>query len=584
MRRVTATLYWIFGFVVVAQTQTMQLDQFLYNSFKYRSTVDSALHYSNKAFDLSRELKYDDGVILSKVYSGIALYNDDQLDTARSLLFETINLSGEYVFEQGMINWYLGKLHRKTGSLDLARDYYEIAIDKFKQVDSVFFQAGVLSSLGIIEGILGNYNEALTLFTDAYELKLNNNLKDQSAELNNISIVYRRLGNYEKAMDYIKMSMKHKDSSELHFSYSNIGNIFNAIGLLDSALHYYNLAIDKSKPRTIEHANHLGNLGSIYYKRGLYDLALQYQLEGLKIREEGKLPNQEGPLGAIGDIYLQLGFSDRAIHYLKKAYIKASQSYNRQMISSLAETLARNFAATNHFDSAWYYLNIGRAHEDTLQGEEAQKKFADQRVRLETLKKQNEIDLLKAENELFTYKRKTMVAGIGIVSLMISIVFLTYRKKQISQRKTIILEKNRLEKELEKNTAQLTAHTLGMIHRKNGFEEIENQLLEVDGKGKSKIKSIINLNKALGKDWDNFSMYFSQVHTNFFESLNEKHDGLSQNDLRLCSLIKMNLGTKEIALLLNIETKSVKMAKYRLKKKLLLGDEEDLIRFIQHQI
>jgi DNA-binding CsgD family transcriptional regulator len=44
--------------------------------------------------------------------------------------------------------------------------------------------------------------------------------------------------------------------------------------------------------------------------------------------------------------------------------------------------------------------------------------------------------------------------------------------------------------------------------------------------------------------------------------------------------MRMQLNTKEIAQMLNIEPKSIRMARYRLKKKLNLPEETDLINFI----
>lgn len=49
---------------------------------------------------------------------------------------------------------------------------------------------------------------------------------------------------------------------------------------------------------------------------------------------------------------------------------------------------------------------------------------------------------------------------------------------------------------------------------------------------------------------------------------------VSNNDLRLMSLLKLNLSSKEIANILNISVEGVKKARYRLRKKLNLNTEE----------
>ena len=54
----------------------------------------------------------------------------------------------------------------------------------------------------------------------------------------------------------------------------------------------------------------------------------------------------------------------------------------------------------------------------------------------------------------------------------------------------------------------------------------------------------------------------------FQERLKRQFPLLTAYDLRLCTYLKANLSTKEIATLLNITPDSVKKAKHRLRKKL----------------
>jgi DNA-binding NarL/FixJ family response regulator len=54
----------------------------------------------------------------------------------------------------------------------------------------------------------------------------------------------------------------------------------------------------------------------------------------------------------------------------------------------------------------------------------------------------------------------------------------------------------------------------------------------------------------------------------FQERLKSRFPHLTAYDLRLCTYLKANLTTKEIATLLNITPDSVKKAKHRLRKKI----------------
>jgi hypothetical protein len=73
-----------------------------------------------------------------------------------------------------------------------------------------------------------------------------------------------------------------------------------------------------------------------------------------------------------------------------------------------------------------------------------------------------------------------------------------------------------------------------------------------------------------------------EANTDFIEKLKKRFQGLTENELLFCAYIRMNLGNTDIAALKDINTKSVNMARYRLKKKLRLDPEQELDEYLQH--
>lgn len=563
--------------------QTRNLNQLLSKSLAYRTVQDSGIYYAARAMALAKELDSEHGQVLSEIYAGVCYFNRGEIDTARALLLKAHTLPEKYQFEWGLLYWYSGKIHLKTGSIEFADKLFRKAEINFGEADSILFKAKAHSSRGIAQGMLGNYNVAFEYFTNAYEAKISLGLAHSaSEELNNIGIVYRRLGNVEKAKEYTLLSMQEKDSNKFHTGYIGLGNIYKFANQLDSSLFYYKMALKNARnyddPETI--AITLFNIGNLFFMQKEFEKALQYQQESLAIRESHKYET-DAVLSEIGKTHLNMEEYDSAFIYLHKAYSSAKSRGVKVWLRSITEQLSFGYAEQKEYDSAWYYLDLSRAYSDSLKGEEVQKIFSDQRVRLETIEQQNEIQVLHAENNLFQYKRKAMIKSILASTFLLIILFVCYRKSNLRKQSLLFSEKEKLEQELEKNRGLLSSHTLNMIHRKNGLEEIEALLSDVEGSGKHKIKRVINQNKAQEKDWDNFSNYFSQVHTNFFESLKQQFPELSQNDVRICSLIKMSLSNKEIASLLNIEASSVKMSRYRLRKKLQLPDEIELNTFLR---
>ncbi|HRK75193.1 MAG TPA: hypothetical protein PLL64_13010, partial [Rhodothermales bacterium] len=85
-----------------------------------------------------------------------------------------------------------------------------------------------------------------------------------------------------------------------------------------------------------------------------------------------------------------------------------------------------------------------------------------------------------------------------------------------------------------------------------------------------------------GEDfWERFNAFFEETNSAFAQELRRKHPDLSANDLRICSLMIINVNTKEMASILNISPKGVEKSRYRLKKKLRLTPEEDLALYLK---
>ncbi|MCE1202899.1 MAG: LuxR C-terminal-related transcriptional regulator, partial [Bacteroidia bacterium] len=77
-----------------------------------------------------------------------------------------------------------------------------------------------------------------------------------------------------------------------------------------------------------------------------------------------------------------------------------------------------------------------------------------------------------------------------------------------------------------------------------------------------------------------FDETFDQVHDDFLTRLKDLHPELTPRELRLCAFLRMNLSTKEIAPLMNISVRGVEIGRYRLRKKLNLERDENLIDYL----
>jgi DNA-binding CsgD family transcriptional regulator len=90
----------------------------------------------------------------------------------------------------------------------------------------------------------------------------------------------------------------------------------------------------------------------------------------------------------------------------------------------------------------------------------------------------------------------------------------------------------------------------------------------------------IDDNIQLDSDWERFVNYFDQVHGSFLSKMKQKYPKLTTIDLKLCACLRMKLSTKEIASLINISVRGVEKARYRLRKKISIDADTDLVEFI----
>ncbi len=86
--------------------------------------------------------------------------------------------------------------------------------------------------------------------------------------------------------------------------------------------------------------------------------------------------------------------------------------------------------------------------------------------------------------------------------------------------------------------------------------------------------------KIKGESWNHFEAYFKNVHPRFFEKLTEQFPDLTPAELKLAVFLRLNLSTKEIASLTFLSNDSIKTARTRLRKRLKLLPEDNLVTFL----
>jgi DNA-binding CsgD family transcriptional regulator len=182
-----------------------------------------------------------------------------------------------------------------------------------------------------------------------------------------------------------------------------------------------------------------------------------------------------------------------------------------------------------------------------------------------------------------------LLALLGLIMLGIKIFQIELRK----QRQLIEFEvrSKKLENELDYKSYELMLSMRYMIQKNEILTELQKQIEDIkDNSSKYPIKPLRDMEKIIGEglqqqteEWHSAMDNLKLSQQGFFKKLKDKHPSLTPHDLRLCSYLRMNFNTKEIAKLLNITTRGVEISRYRLRKKMGLDHDVNLTEYLISQ-
>ncbi len=156
-----------------------------------------------------------------------------------------------------------------------------------------------------------------------------------------------------------------------------------------------------------------------------------------------------------------------------------------------------------------------------------------------------------------------------------------------SETEIVGLRNEKLSTDINHKNSQLASATMHLVQKSEILIKLKTDLTTLTSEAPHEFKRKIDrITRAIESDiqldnnWDQFEIYFDQVHENFFKRLRQNFPELTPKDQKLCAYLRMNLSTKEIAPLLNISVRGVEISRYRVRKKLGIDSEKNLVEFI----
>lgn len=539
---------------------------------------------------------------------------------------------------KAMVQYNRGAVFLMEGKYPEAGNIYRKALDYFESTEDTVYKHNIRHNLVQVDYDLGRYQSVvrqvdslLEIFKDEIppslvasltSLKglshnnLGNNLlamqafipsvkyfeahKDTARWADNLvylSYTQFQMKKYEEARNHVLQAIplyqKLEDWYFLGQAYNDIGNYYLEMDRYDSARYYLgkSVEINQQYDFPLLGINYM-NLGKVWQEEGDLNLAGDYLAKAMQMfTEKEDARNISSGAGIQAEILLEQGRIPEAYQVLEQGMQVSEERYypgKRNLFAVMGETLGRMGRWKEAAENWKTYVAVL----DTMNKKESTRQQNELMVVYETEKKEKALLLEKQENE--TLRQEAVINELKIRTLWISgalllgiavLIFVIYRQNSIKKQLIQEREKKALEQALEFKKRELTTHTLHLVSKNMLLNELKENIDKLKSESQNKqpyttLIGSIDHDLRNDEDWENFEKYFKQVHSDFDEKIKRAFSNLTGNEIRLVTLMKMNLSTKEIATILNITPESVNKARYRLRKKLNLDTDQNLQQFI----
>jgi len=459
--------------------------------------------------------------------------------------------------------------------------YYQILASCDEQQDQL---TASLENLQKSMDLADEINDASSLAT-SYQIRGMLSMK------NNDSIEARNY--YKKA---IQLGKKYKDSSALVTAYhSYASSFYKSLKKNDSTLHYLKLAenyVNSLQSKIVVDTN----FATYYAADQNYEKALSTYER--MIAPHKKLKRYLGLSSCflnMGAVQAFLKNKEKSLASMDSAIVYAKRAKSKDYLSLIYQSRRNINRHFKDYKAAFKDFHLYKIYYDSVNDLEEAKRFTALELNYK-FDKEKEIAAIKLQNEA-TQKRLYLILIFVVLLLAVVLIYFIIKRK----RQKIALA----EKELELQQMEKVKVDLALANRENELKKvvIENSITEeVLNKTLEDIKEIITFEnekerktalkslsasllseKTAKKSTISLQEYLEEVNIDFKVLLDTKFPKLKQREKELLCMIKLGLGGTEISKLFNTSLASIKSLRYRIRKKLDIDSNEDMIAYIEGQ-
>jgi tetratricopeptide (TPR) repeat protein/DNA-binding CsgD family transcriptional regulator len=560
---------------------------------------DSSLVYSSQALHLADSLKLYALAAEAHYMMGRAHLNKKRFQMANDNFMSSHQYAKQKNDYPLLVKSKIGlsEVHYGQMNYDSARQLLESAEALALKHNYEAPLSNIYNNLARITSNEGNNTIAIEGYLKAAELFDKQNRPDALAIVfDNIGTLYYKLKNYQDAIQYYKqageINEKENNIAALQNNYNNLGNAYSKIDSLEKAHYYYNLVVENARKNNNEYDLAKGylNLANLLNREGTYAEAGRYYDSAVYYSEKNNI--RFGILISklnMGNYYNNTGNYSTSLKTYREVKTMLSKYNLPDMEASLYKSMSKAFKNLGVYDSALYYFEIYEHFSDSISGKETrekvlelEKKYESERKAREIAELQESITLEKSRNRVFIIA----LISLGLMSLTTVLLFLYRRRAAILREKLTLQENLELKNTMELRNKELVSKALMVSNLNEQLDKINHHVAQIkpvlNAEGAQKLDNLVKDLEITLPDhaWQEFETRFEQVHQGFFTRLLSDYSDLSPTELKICSLLRLNMSTKDIAMLTNRSIGTVDNIRSSIRKKLKLDAEANLTCFL----
>lgn len=367
-----------------------------------------ALVSAQDAFEISKNLDFDEGKIKALIVMGESLYSLSEYELAMKKFYEALPYALKLQnkkYEAEIYHW-IGNLNQSFSNYQTSLEFYFKSLNVKKDLPDKLSEALTLNNIGIIYKLLSNYPKALEYYLRSLTLKEEfGDRKTVANTLNNIGMMYITLGEHKKSNEYLFRSLKFIDKNNSLTDeanvLNNIGMNYKAMGNYGKALDYFNEAISliKMTQKKEDEGTTLNNIGTIFSLLNKEDKAIEKFAECLDIaRSIGNRKGESSAMLNLGISYLNINDIAQAEKYLTDSVKLADEIKVKDIKMSGLFHLSELFEKKDEYKTSLEYFKQYHKLERELFNTESQLKSKGLIAQYESEKSRKEYEATREKN------------------------------------------------------------------------------------------------------------------------------------------------------------------------------------------